>query len=116
MGTAPYLAPVRPNAPIIFGRAIIRRLIRKASELTAIPEEEIVGKGKVRDVAWTRFAIFVVAREHGKSLWQIGAAFGHMDHTSVKHGLTRAVVIAEQEPDFAELIRLLRLEARREAV
>lgn len=117
MSTAPHLAPVRPgNPPLIFGRAIIRRLIRKASELTAIPEEEITGKGRVRDAAWTRFAIALVAKEQGKSLWQIGAAFGHTDHTSAKHAVERAVVIAQQDSDFAELLRQLRLEARRETL
>lgn len=103
--------PVRlGNPPVVFGRALIRRLAMRASLLTGIPQAEITGPGRSRDTAWTRFAIAAVAKENGKSLWQIATVFGQ-DHTSVLHGIGRAAILAEQDAEFAELLRLLRAEA-----
>ena len=103
-----------PNEPsIIFGRALILNLARRASALTGIPLEDLLGPRGIRDVAHTRFAVMKVAREGGKSMGQIGRVLGNRDHTSVLHGINRAGQLEAADPDFAELVRLLREEAGR---
>lgn len=98
---------------IVFGRALIRRLVDLASELTGIPVDELVGPNRVRlrDAAWTRFAVATVAHENGKSMWQIANAFGQRDHSTIMHGIGRSSILSGEDPDFAELLRLLRIEA-----
>ena len=95
----------------VFGRSLIRRLVVRASAWTGITEAELLGIGRKRDTSWTRFAIARVAHESGRSLWQIAGVFGQ-DHSRVLHGIQRSHVIEKQDADFAELLRLLRIEAR----
>lgn len=104
--------PVGKDAPrIVFGRALIHRLAERAAELTDASLAELLGRCKLWRVAWVRFAVMLVAREHGKSTTQIGHVLGGMDHTSVLHGSARAIEIAAEDPDYARLIALLRAEA-----
>lgn len=103
-----------PSEPaIVFGRALILDLVRRASELTGISLDELRGPRGIRNIAHTRFAVMKVARERGKSLPQIGRILGHRDHTSIMHGIRRAVELEAADPDFAELVRRLREEAGR---
>lgn len=98
------------EAPIVFGRGTVMRLIDRASELTRIPVAELLGARRHTDIVWTRWAIMAVAREAGTSLASIGRALRGMDHTSVIHGIRRAAEVAKQDPDFAKLLELLRAE------
>ena len=69
--------PVEQAAPrIAFGRALIHRLAARAAELTGIPLADLLGNVWTRPVAWTRFAVMLVARENGKSTTQIGHVLG----------------------------------------
>lgn len=115
MGQVIAFAPLQPTAlpRIIFGRAMIHRLTKLAAELTGIPYDELVGPGHRRDLCFTRFAVMLVAREHGKTLNQIGFVLHRIDHTTVRSGVHRAQALEVEDPDFAELVRLLREEARR---
>lgn len=113
MSAVAYLPNASPAPRIVFGRALIARLVDRAAESTDIPKAELVGLSRQRDAAWTRFAIMAVAREHGKPYAQIGRVLGDRDHTSVIHGIARAYEIEATDPDFAELMRLLRAEALR---
>lgn len=95
----------------VFGRSLVRRLVMRASIWTGISQAELLSPGRKRDTSWTRFAIARVAQESGRSLWQIAGVFGQ-DHSSVLHGIERSREIEKVDPDFAELLRLLRIEAR----
>lgn len=97
----------------VFGRALVRKLVARASTWTGISQEELLRSGRKRDTSWTRFAIALVAKESDRSLWQIAGVFGQ-DHSSVKHGIDRARELVEKDADFAELVRLLREEAARD--
>jgi len=98
---------------ILFTRALLRHLTEKASEITAIPVDELRGPSRQRDTSWTRFAIMAVARERGKSYPQLGGYFNQRDHTSAMHGVRRAYQLERSEADFACLLNLLRREADR---
>lgn len=104
--------PVERAAPrIVFGRALVLRLAEKASALTRVPITDLLGDCRQKQVAWTRFAVMAVAREQGKTYGQIARVLGGLDHTSVLHGVRRAVQLAAEDPDFARLLALLRIEA-----
>jgi chromosomal replication initiation ATPase DnaA len=96
----------------VFSRALIHRLVERAAEITGISREELVGKSRLWDVAYTRFAIVQVAHESGRSLSQIARALGYRDHTSALHACRRAPGLESSDADFAELVRALRQEAR----
>lgn len=96
---------ISPPRRLIFGTAIIHRLIDTASRLTGISHQEIMGGGRNREAVWIRWAVSLVAREHGRTLHQIADCLDR-DHTTILHGLRQARTI--KDADFAELVRLLR--------
>jgi chromosomal replication initiator protein len=108
----PLFPRLREQPRIIFGRALVHRLVDRASKLTAIPAEDIFGFDKTAETSMTRFAVMAVAKEAGKSFPQIGKLFGGRDHTSIIHACKRAIEFEAGDEDFAELISLLRQEAR----
>lgn len=61
-------------------------------------------------MVWTRWAIALVAREHGRSLPQIAECLNR-DHTTIMHGLSACRSVKDR--DFDELVRLLREEVER---
>jgi hypothetical protein len=101
---------LRFHPKIIFGRAIVHRLAAKASDLTETDFREFFGAARSRRVAWPRFAIMLVAHEHGRSTGQIAYVLC-LHPTSVLHGIRRGIELEREDPDFAELLRLLREEA-----
>lgn len=104
--------PVEQAAPrIVFGRALIHRLAERAAELTGISYADLMGESRCQLVAWTRFAVMQVARENGKSTAQIGKVLGRRDHSTIITGSRRALEIAADDPDYARLVDLLRIEA-----
>ena len=49
--------------------------------------ERLKGKQRDRDIAWPRqVAMYVMREETSASLFQIGAALGGRDHTTIIHG------------------------------
>lgn len=100
--------PDRP--PIMFGSALVRELIDCASRNTGLRPSEITGWGRSRDLVWIRWAIAVVAREHGRSLPQIGTCLNR-DHTTILHGLRACKDL--DDPDYLELLRRLREDVAR---
>jgi hypothetical protein len=66
-----------------------------------VPEGALVTSSRFRSYAYPRFAAFKLARDHtGLSLPQIGRAFGNRDHTTIKHGLQKAEILFEKDPEF----------------
>lgn len=109
----PFPTTHRPSR-IIFGRALVARLVHRAAELTGIGVDELKNtRRRTREVSFTRFAIMRVARENGHTLTMIGRALGGFDHTSIINGLNRCCSLEIEQPDFAELIDMLRQEAGR---
>lgn len=102
--------PRRPR--IVFGASLVRRLARRAEVLTGLSAGELLQPNRSRTHSFTRFAVMMVAGENGLGPCKIGHNLG-VDHTSVIHGAKRAAQIIEQDEDFAELVRLLRVEASR---
>lgn len=100
----------KPLPPIMFGSALVRRLIDCASANTGVSSREITGWGRSRDLVWIRWAIAVVARENGRSLPQIGECLNR-DHTTILHGLIACKGV--NDPDYEELLRRLRQEVER---
>ncbi len=102
------LAPPAPE--IMFGCALVRVLIDCAARNTGRHSREITGWGRSRDLVWIRWAIALVAREHGRSLPQIGEALNR-DHTTILHGIRACKGVCD--PDYLELLRRLREEVER---
>jgi chromosomal replication initiation ATPase DnaA len=114
MGQVLSLTPApSPRPLIIFGHALVMRLAQRTAELTGIPLSDIVGDRHKRPLAYARFAVALVANEHGKSLSLIGRIFHGRHHTTIRDGVHRARLLEASDPDFAELVRLLREEAAR---
>lgn len=109
MGHALRLVETVPACKrLIFGSALVRRLIDCASRNTGIPPEHITSSWRDRDLVWIRWAIFLVARERGRTLPLIADCFGK-DHTTIIHGLRRAAKLTDSE--FLRLVDILRRES-----
>lgn len=107
------ILPVATRPRIIFGQALIMRLSVKTAELTGLPLPDILGACHCRPFAYARFAVALAANEQGKSLTQIGRVFHRRHHTTIREGIRRARELEAEDPDFAELMRVLREEAAR---
>src|SRR5688572_19210929 len=98
----PYIPPPGPQRSV-FGKAMVNRLIDVAADFAGIEREQLLGKSKVWEIAYTRFAVVYVAHQHGKSLSHIARIMGYRDHTSAIHAFRRAIELEASEPEFAQL-------------
>ena len=91
----------------------ITRLAREAACLSGLPLGVLLGQRRGKDVARVRFAVMLVARDLNYSLPDIGRRLGGRDHTTVLHGVRRAVELLEGEDvTFAHLVASLRKAAK----
>jgi len=66
----------------------IEEIVKKVSEISSVPEKEIVGKSRKMEIAQARQVSMFLSREIlGKSLSGIGMYFGGRDHTTVMHAI-----------------------------
>ena len=66
----------------------IEEIVKKVSEISSVPEKEIVGKSRKMEIAQARQVSMFLSREIlGKSLSGIGIYFGGRDHTTVMHAI-----------------------------
>ena len=66
----------------------IEEIVKKVSEISNVPEKEIVGKSRKMEIAQARQVSMFLSREVlGKSLSGIGMYFGGRDHTTVMHAI-----------------------------
>tara|TARA_Y100000768_G_scaffold352398_1_gene303987 strand:- start:592 stop:1932 length:1341 start_codon:yes stop_codon:yes gene_type:complete len=66
----------------------IEEIVKKVSEMSSVPEKEIVGKSRKMEIAQARQVSMFLSREIlGKSLSGIGMYFGGRDHTTVMHAI-----------------------------
>ena len=64
----------------------IEEIVKKVSEISSVPEKEIVGKSRKMEIAQARQVSMFLSREIlGKSLSGIGMYFGGRDHLSLIH-------------------------------
>ncbi|MBK1884130.1 hypothetical protein JIN85_17045 [Luteolibacter pohnpeiensis] len=91
--------------------ARLDRLIDAASEFTGFSREDLLSTRRPDRLARTRWAIWSILRADDWTLREIGNAFNR-DHGAVIHGLRRAAFIAGREPQFAALMRHLKMTIR----
>ena len=66
----------------------IEDIVRKVSDVSNIPEKEIIGKSRKMELVEARQISMYLCREiMGKSLNNIGVYFGGRDHTTVMHAV-----------------------------
>ena len=87
--------------------ARIADIIALASRLSCVPVADLLGKSRLKLHTPTRFAICMVAREHGHSYPQIGKRINR-DHSTVIHAVDRAEYMFVRDPDFAVFVMDLR--------
>lgn len=92
------------------GRARVADIITVAAKLSGMSVDAIMGPGRHRKLAYVRHAVYYVARSNGHSYPQIGARLNR-DHSSVIHGLDRAMARAERDPEYAAFLFELTSEA-----
>jgi hypothetical protein len=99
-------------------RQTIGHLGALAAKLESLPEDKLFSSCKVQELAETRWAVMLVARERGHSLLNIGFAL-KIDHTTVMYGVKKARTLETREPGYAALLSCLRaasaIEARSDA-
>lgn len=83
------------------GIFLTRDMVRTAADLTGLDPDLIMGRSRIREAAYVRFAIWHALHNHGLSYSQIGRRFGR-DHSSVLEGCRRAAQSLD-DPEFARL-------------
>ena len=70
----------------------------------------LTGHRRYQGIAKPRQAGYLLAYEMtGKTLPQIGRAFGGRDHSTIMHGIKEAAAERERDPCFANLVEEARL-------
>lgn len=93
-------------------------IIRRTAAAFGLTVEQLRSPCRLRKFTEPRFAAYWLLRKHPtsggrqRSFPEIGRLLGGKDHSSVMHGIARAVEIAEHDPDYAA--RLLALDQGRE--
>jgi len=72
----------------ITGELTIEDVVRRVSEVSNVPEKEIVGKSRKMEIAEARqISMYLCRKIIGTSLNNIGVYFGGRDHTTVMHAV-----------------------------
>lgn len=85
----------------------VHRLIDAAADLTEFTRQELLGDCRAAKVARVRFAVMLVARQHGLTYPVIGRLLGDRDHTTIVHGVKRAKEIAAVDGEYSHLCKAL---------
>lgn len=91
-------------------KARVREIAVIAARLSGLPLADIAGKTRLQPIARVRQAVYLIAYEHGHSMPRIGSIL-RRDHSTVLHGRLKAMVMAQECPDYAEFIADLRAES-----
>nr|MBA3825198.1 chromosomal replication initiator protein DnaA [Ktedonobacterales bacterium] len=74
-----------------------------------VSADEMLGKGRVRSIAWPRqVAMYLLREETENSLAQIGAALGGRDHTTIMHGCEQVGEMLRTDEQFGRELETLR--------
>ena len=72
----------------IAGDITVEDVVRRVSEVSNVPEKEIVGKSRKMEIAEARqISMYLCRKIIGTSLNNIGVYFGGRDHTTVMHAV-----------------------------
>jgi len=86
----------------ITGDLTVEDVVRRVSEISKVPEKEIVGKSRKMEIAEARqISMYLCRNIIGTSLNNIGVYFGGRDHTTVMH----AVKTVDKKQEKIERIR-----------
>ena len=86
----------------ITGDLTVEDVVRRVSEISKVPEKEIVGKSRKMEIAEARqISMYLCRNIIGTSLSNIGVYFGGRDHTTVMH----AVKTVDKKQEKIERIR-----------
>ena len=92
----------------------VNDLITIAARLSGISEREIMGDGRFRYQVMLRQAVYRVAVLQGQhSIAKIGRLCGGRDHSTITYGNASAIERAKRDPEYAEFIKELLVEAER---
>ncbi len=73
---------------MIIGDLTVEDVVRRVSEVSHVPEKEIVGKSRKMEIAEARqISMYLCRKIIGTSLNNIGVYFGGRDHTTVMHAV-----------------------------
>ncbi len=89
-----------------------RRVLARASLVARLFEDDIVSGSKTTVLLRPRWAVMLVMHELGWSGKRIGHLLGGRDHSTVSHGVGRALDLLETDGDFRAMVDELRIAAR----
>ena len=80
-------------------------IIGKVADFYGISSEEVIGKGKTKDVANARqISTYLIRKLTGQTLEQIGEVMGR-DHTTVLHSIRKVEENIASDPKLADTVR-----------
>jgi chromosomal replication initiation ATPase DnaA len=89
------------------------QLVRAVAQIGDTAPEKLVGPSKAPSLVTLRHAFMVAAREEmAKSYPLIGRALGGRDHSTVQYGYRTARKRCESDPEFRQLVGVVRSVAR----
>lgn len=75
------------------------------ADIFGVTRTDIIGQCRARKYVRPRqVAMFVTRQLTSLSTTHIGLRFGHRDHTTCLHALTKVMQLARSDPDFRELV------------
>jgi chromosomal replication initiation ATPase DnaA len=86
----------------------VAKIQKFVCEHLKISRVELLSRSRVTKYVEARHLAFYLCRMLTPNSYpELGRRFGHMDHTSVLHGVVKVAARIEQDPEFAEEIKTL---------
>lgn len=87
--------------------AYVRNILNEAANHAGVTIRALVSSTRTARICRARHAAMLALRRRGLSYPKIARILGRRDHTTVIHGVRRAIHLRSAEPDFAELCERL---------
>ena len=95
----------------ITGDLTVEDVVRRVSEVSHVPEKEIVGKSRKMEIAEARqISMYLCRKIIGTSLNNIGVYFGGRDHTTVMHAVKTIDKKQEKIERIGKMVHTLKQE------
>ena len=95
----------------IMGDLTVEDVVRRVSEVTNVPEKDIVGKSRKMEIAEARqISMYLCRKIIGTSLNNIGVYFGGRDHTTVMHAVKTIDKKREKIERIGKMVHTLKQE------
>ena len=96
---------------MITGDLTVEDVVRRVSEVSHVPEKEIVGKSRKMEIAEARqISMYLCRKIIGTSLNNIGVYFGGRDHTTVMHAVKTIDKKQEKIERIGKMVHTLKQE------